>query len=66
MSIVKNKNGAELCFEIAEAYMLGDLWEYLKKFRFHTKQAFFSAYEVLYEKEFGEPCRMSESNPIYA
>lgn len=66
MSLVKNKNGAQVCFEIAEAYMRVDLWEHLKKFRFPTKQAFFSAYEVLYEKEFGEPCRMSECDPIYA
>lgn len=65
MSLVKNKSGTEICFEVAETHMFDDLREYLHRFGFQTKQAFFSAYETVYEKEFGEPWFLSLPNPIY-
>lgn len=65
MSLVINAAGSEICYEVAEPHMFDDLKEYLQRFGFPTKQAFFTAYEIIYEKEFGEPWFLSLPNPIY-
>ena len=66
MTLVHNKNGAEIAFEIAEAYMFDDLREQVEEMNPQTKQLFFSLYEILYEIQLGEVCPMSLASPLYA
>lgn len=65
MSIVINAAGSEVCYELAETHMYDDLKEFVSRFGFATKQAFFTAYEAVFKKEFGRDWEMSIPNPIY-
>ena len=51
MTLVTNRAGEKICFEIALAKMNDDIREYLETLRLPTKQAFFTAYELAYERE---------------
>lgn len=65
-TLVRNKSGEEIVFEIALAYMLDDLRELVESMKPQTKQEFFSLYELAYEDDLGELCPLSVPQPIYA
>ena len=60
MSIVINRAGEEICFEIALTEMNDDLREQLEAMRLPTKQAFFTAYEIAYEREMKSVWKLSK------
>lgn len=62
MSIVINRAGAEICFEIALAKMSDDLREYLEGLHLPSKQAFFTMYERLHERETNSVWNLSRPN----
>jgi len=66
MSLVYNKSGAEIAFEIAEAYMQPGIRSQVERRNPQGKQAFFSLYELFYELTTLEVCPMSLPQPIYA
>ena len=65
MSLVRNKSGQEICFEIALAFMLDDLREQVETLHPKTKQLFISLYEMLHESELGEDWNLSLPEPLY-
>lgn len=66
MSLVYNKSGAEIAFEIALAFMFDDLRELVEAMKPQTKQEFFSLYERAHESDIGEVWNLSLPQPIYA
>lgn len=64
MSLVRNKHGAEVCFEVALCYMNDDLRESLEEMGL-DKQTMFSMYEIAHEADVGEEWNCSKANPIY-
>ena len=66
MSLVRNKSGAEIAFEIALAFMFDDLRELVESMHPQTKQEFFSLYEIAHEDDLGEEWNLSLPQPLYA
>ena len=73
MSKVINKNGTEIDYESALMLMDEDILDIMSSEWYEwdgvyhpvTDQEWFSRYEVLHEKKYGEEWELSKSNPTY-
>ena len=66
MTIVKNLNGGNVCFESSVEFMDDEIREYLHQERSPcTEQEFFTAYEKEHLNKFGELWELSKDNPVY-
>lgn len=66
MTMVINKNGAEIDFDAAVQLMDDDVREAVHdELAPCTEQEFFTAYETAHFAKFGEEWELSKSNPCY-
>ena len=66
MTLVKNLNGENVCFETAVMYMDDEIREVLhQELAPCSEQEFFTAYEKEHLNKFGELWELSKDNPVY-
>lgn len=66
MTMVTNKNGAQIDFDAAVALMDDSIREALNaELAPCTEQEFFAAYETAHEEQYGEEWELSKANPCW-
>ena len=65
MSYVINKNGATIDFEAALMLMDVDIMRWLEYIEPESDQDYFTAYEEIHLKKYGEEWELSKANPTY-
>ena len=64
--VVINRNGTKINFDASIELMDDEIRENIAyDGTDYTNQAFFAAYEIAHEKEFGQEWEVSKINPVY-